>query len=114
MFQDTDLKDAVREAEQRARPRLGAADRVLTAIGNEMGGILLIALALAILCAPVGIGLALTWGAWLATVALTNSTFLGWVAAIAVFAFLCRYVWGIRLQSAAKRAAAALLAERAS
>ena len=112
MFQDTGLKDAVREAEQRARPRLGAADRVLSAIGNELGGILLIALALAILCAPVGIGLALTWGAWLGTVALTGSSVLGWTAAIATFAFLCRYVWGMRLQSAAKRAAAALVAGR--
>ena len=114
MFQDTGLKDAVREAEQRARPRLGAADRVLTVIGSELGGILLIALALAILCAPVGIGLALTCGVWLGVVALTGSTVLAWIAAIAIFAFLCRYVWGMRLQSAARRAAATMLAGRAA
>jgi hypothetical protein len=115
MFEGKQLHDAVDRAERKAqalRPRLGAADRILTAIGSEIGGILLIALALAILCAPVGMGLAVVWGAYAGTVALTGSVFLGWVAGVAVFALLCRYVWGTRLQSAAKRGAAALVASR--
>ena len=115
MFEGKELHEAVAETERQAqamRPRLSAADRVLGAIGKEAGDILIIFLALAILCAPVGIGLGLTWGVWVGVVALTGSSFLGWVAGIAVFAFLCRYVWGARLQSAAKRGAAALVAGR--
>lgn len=117
MFEDRKLREAVAETERRAsalRPRLDAADRVFSTIGREAGDILIIALALAILCAPIGAGLALTWSAYVGAAWLTGSAALGWVAGIAIFAFLCRYVWGARLQSAAKRAAAALVAARAS
>lgn len=117
MFEDKALRDAVAETERQAqgmRPRLAAADRLFSAIGREAGDILVIFLALAILVAPIGIGLGLTWGSYVGTVLLTGSATLGWIAGIAVFAFLCRYVWGTRLQSAAKRAAAALVAGRAS
>lgn len=114
MFEGKSLHDAVEETERRAQPRLAAFGRVLAAIGDELRGILIIALALAILVAPTAIGLALVWGAWLGVVTLTGSETLGWIAGIAMFAFLCRYVWGARLQSAAKRAAAALVAGRPS
>ena len=115
MFEGKELHDAVAATERKAqtlRPRLGAADRVLMALGKEAGDILIIFLALAILCAPVGVGLVAVWGAWLGIMALTETSFLAWIVAIALFAFLCRYVWGARLQSAAKRAAAALVAGR--
>ena len=115
MFQDKSLRDAVEATERRSgalRPRMNAADRVLGAIGDELRGILIIFLALVILCAPTGIGLALVWGAYAGTVVLTGSETLGRIAGIAVCAFLCRYVWGVRLQGAARRAAVALVAGR--
>lgn len=115
MFEGKALHEAVEATERRAqamRPRLTSAHAVLTAIGDELRGILIIALALALLLAPTGVGLALVWSAYVGMVALTGSEILGWIAGIAVFAFLCRYVWGARLQSAAKRAAAALVAGR--
>jgi Flp pilus assembly protein TadB len=115
MFEGKKLHEAVAETERRARelrPRLSAADRVLTGLGKEAGDTIIIFLALAILVAPIGLGLALCWAIWAGVIAATGSVFLGWVAGIALFAFLCRYVWGTRLQSAAKRAAAALVAAR--
>lgn len=113
MFQDRRLHEAMDDAHA-LRPRLNAADRALAVIGDELRAVLIIALALAILCAPTATGLALVWAAWVGTAALTHSRFLGWVVGIAVLVFLVRYVWGTRLQSAARRAAAALLAGQVS
>jgi hypothetical protein len=109
VFEDRRFHDAV-DGARTLRPRLSAADHVLGGIGDELRAILIIALALAILVAPTAIGLALVWGAWVGTVALTGSRFLGWIAGIVVLVFFARYVWGTRLQWAARRAAAALLA----
>lgn len=115
MFEDLKLRQAAAETERQAqamRPRLAALDRMLATVGREIADIAVIFLALAILCAPVGLGLLAVWGLWLGTLAVTGSAVLAWIAGIALFAFLCRYVWGARLQSAAKRAAAALVAGR--
>jgi hypothetical protein len=115
MFEDKRLHEAIAQTQARAqafRPRLAAIHRVLTVLGKEVGDAILILLTFAILCAPVGIGLAATWAVGAMIGMFTGSHTLGWIAAIAVFVFLCRYVWGTRLQSAAKRAAAALVASR--
>ena len=115
MFEGKELHEAVDRAEQQAkamRPRLGRIDHVLGVIGEELRGVMLIALALAILCAPIGMGLIAVWFTGAIVADVTGRETLGWIAGIAVFVFLCRYVWGTRLQSAAKRAAAALVAGR--
>jgi hypothetical protein len=87
-------------------------DRLFAGIGGEVASLLIIALALAILCAPVGFGLSATWLAAHWTIRATGSEVLGWVVGITVFAFFCRYIWGSRLQAASRRAAEALVAAK--
>lgn len=83
---------------------------LLAAIGAEIGNLFIIALALAILCAPWGFGLGVSWAAATYTRHFTGHPWLGWTAGVIVFAFFCRYVWGSRLQRASRRAAEALIA----
>ncbi len=87
-------------------------DRLLAGIGAEIASLSIILLALAVLCAPVGFGLGVTWLLAHGTISATGSDILGWIVGITVFAFFCRYVWGSRLQSASRRAAEALVAAR--
>ncbi len=87
-------------------------DRLLAGIGAEIASLSIILLALAVLCAPVGFGLGVTWLLAHWTIRATGSDILGWIVGITVFAFFCRYVWGARLQSASRRAAEALVAAR--
>jgi hypothetical protein len=117
MFEDKRLKELAVAAEQRAeglRPRLRNLDQKLAVLGSETGKVLIIVLALLVLCAPLGFGLAAAWLAWFCAVSATGSIALGWIAAFAAIAFYCRYVWGARLQSASRRAAEALVASRPS
>lgn len=85
-------------------------DLVFTAVGAEIADLFVIALGLAILCAPIGFGLGATWAAAYFTGIATGHPGMGWVAGLFVFAFFCRYVWGSRLQRASRRAAEALIA----
>lgn len=78
-------------------------------MGSEIADLFVIALALAILCAPIGFGVAATWAASHWTGVYTGQAWLGWIAGGAVFVFFCRYIWGSRLQRATRRAAAALI-----
>ena len=94
----------------RTRSRFAALDTMLKAVGAELCLLAIIALALVILCAPIGLGVAAIWFAGLWAAKLTGSRVLGWVAGILVFLFLCRYVWGAKLQRACRRAALALIA----
>jgi hypothetical protein len=87
-------------------------DRLLAGIGGEVTSLSIILLALAVLCAPVGFGLGVTWLLAHWTIRATGMEWTGWVVGIAVFAFFCRYVWGARLQAASRRAAEALVAAR--
>jgi Flp pilus assembly protein TadB len=115
MFEDKNFHDAAAQTQWRANtahPRLAAIDRALMVLGREVGNVILIALTLAILCAPVGFGLAAAWAIAAMIGVFSGSPPLGWLVGIVAFAFLCRYVWGTRLQSAARRAAAALVASR--
>jgi Flp pilus assembly protein TadB len=107
-------KVAAAAREAKVKDRWRALDRLLTAVGVEISGLLIILLALAILCAPVGLGLAAIY--FLATwmVRATGSEALGWIVAILTFVFLCRYVWGTKLQRASRRAAEALIASKAN
>jgi Flp pilus assembly protein TadB len=117
MFEDKRLEAMAVAAERRAgslRPRLRSLDLTLTVLGSETSKVLIILLALAILCAPFGLGLAAAGLAWAGIIAATGSTALGWIAAFVMIAFYCRYVWGSRLQGAARRAAQALVASRPS
>jgi hypothetical protein len=83
---------------------------LLTSVGSEIADLFVIALALAILCAPIGFGVAATWAAAYYTGLFTGHPGMGWVAGVTVFAFFCRYIWGSRLQRASRRAVAALIA----
>lgn len=85
-------------------------DLFLAAIGAEIGNLFIIALALAILCAPWAFGLGVAWLAADWATALSGSAVPGWILGVVVFAFFCRYVWGSRLQIASRRAAEALIA----
>ena len=87
-------------------------DRLLAGIGAEIASLSIILLALAVLCAPVGFGLGVTWLLAHWTSRATGMELSGWVVGITVFAFFCRYVWGSRLQAASRRAAEALVAAR--
>ena len=87
-------------------------DRLLAGIGGEVTSLSIILLALAVLCAPVGFGLGVTWLLAHWTIRATGMEWMGWVVGITVFAFFCRYVWGSRLQAASRRAAEALVAAR--
>lgn len=103
------------ENEVRAQKLRGAwfrLDRLLTGIGGEITSLSIILLALAVLCAPVGFGLGVTWLLAHWTIRATGHDWMGWVVGVTVFAFFCRYVWGSRLQAASRRAAEALVAAR--
>lgn len=92
------------------RQRWRRLDLVFTAIGGEIVSLFIIALALAVLCAPWAFGIGVTWGAgyWIAQ--STGNLALGWIVGAITFSFFCRYVWGSRLQAASRRAAEALIA----
>ncbi len=79
-------------------------------MGTEIADLFVIALALAILCAPIGFGLGATWAAAYYTGLATGHPWIGWVAGVIVFSLFCRYIWGSRLQRASRRALAALIA----
>jgi len=103
------------EEQVRAHKLRGAwlrLDRLLAGIGAEITSLSIILLALAVLCAPVGFGLGVTWLLAHWTIRAAGMEWLGWVVGITVFAFFCRYVWGSRLQAASRRAAEALVAAR--
>jgi sterol desaturase/sphingolipid hydroxylase (fatty acid hydroxylase superfamily) len=117
MFEDKRLNELAAATERQAeglRPRLRNLDRSLTILGSETGKVLIIMLALAVLCAPAGLGLVAAWLAWLGVIAATGSAMLAWIVAFTTIAFYCRYVWGSRLQGSARRAAQSLLAPRSS
>ncbi len=94
----------------RLESRWRKLDLLLAAIGAEIGGLFLILLALAILVAPTAFGLGVTWLVMEWAGRMSGSPVPGWILGAVVFAFLCRYVWGARLQRASRRAAEALIA----
>jgi hypothetical protein len=94
----------------RLQDRWRRLDLFLTAIGAEIGSLFVIALALAILCAPWAFGLGLTWAVAEWAYALSHRALPGYILGAAVFAFFCRYIWGSRLQRSSRRAAEALIA----
>jgi hypothetical protein len=98
----------VRAAQLKQRWR--KLDLWLAAVGTEIADLFVIALALAILCAPIGFGVGATWAAAYWTGFFTGHPWMGWTAGVIVFAFFCRYIWGSRLQRASRRAVAALIA----
>jgi hypothetical protein len=76
MFEDKRLNELAAATERQAeglRPRLRNLDRSLTILGSETGKVLIIMLALAVLCAPAGLGLVAAWLAWLGVIAATGS-----------------------------------------
>lgn len=103
-----DIEEQVRAAQLGRRWR--RLDLFFAAAGAEIADLFVIALALAILCAPIAFGIGATWAAAHWTAAYTGWTWLGWIAGGTVFVFFCRYIWGSRLQRATRRAAAALIA----
>jgi hypothetical protein len=84
-------------------------DQQLRAIGAEAGAVLIMLLAAAILCAPLLAAVAVAWLACAWTQGAFGVRALGWIAAIAVFALLYRYVWSAGLHGAVRRAARALM-----
>jgi hypothetical protein len=84
-------------------------DQQLRAIGAEAGAVLIMLLAAAILCAPLFAAVAVAWLACAWTQGAFGVRALGWIAAIAVFALLYRYVWSAGLHGAVRRAARALM-----
>ena len=96
--------------DSKTRNLLASSDALLRAVGTELSVLAIIALALAILCAPIALGLAAVWFAGLWAAKLTGLRAIGWLAGAIVFLFLCRYVWGAKLQRACRRAALALIA----
>jgi hypothetical protein len=103
-----DIEEQVRAAQLQQRWR--KLDLLLASIGTEIADLFVIALALAILCAPIAFGIGATWAAAYFAGAASGMVWLGWVAGAAVFVFFCRYIWGSRLQRASRRAVAALIA----
>ena len=103
-----DIEEQVRAA--RVQQRWRRLDLVFAAIGAEIVSLFIIALALAVLCAPWAFGIGVTFGTgyWIAQ--STNNLALGWIAGVTLFSFFCRYVWGSRLQAASRRAAESLIA----
>lgn len=83
---------------------------MLAAIGAEVASLFIIALALAVLCAPWAFGIGVTWGLGYWVASATANLALGWIVGVTIFTFFCRYVWGSRLQAASRRAAEALIA----
>jgi hypothetical protein len=102
-----DIEEQVRAA--RVQQRWRRLDLVFAAIGAEIVSLFIIALALAVLCAPWAFGIGVTFGAgyWIANA--TGNLALGWIAGVMLFSFFCRYVWGSRLQAASRRAAESLI-----
>jgi len=94
----------------RLQSRWRKLDLLLAAAGAEIGNLFVIALALAILCAPWAFGLGVSWAVMEWAYALSGSPAPGWILGVSVVAFFCRYVWGSRLQRASRRAAEALIA----
>ena len=94
----------------RLQSRWRKLDLLLAAAGDEIGNLFVIAVALAILCAPWAFGLGVSWAVASWATALSHSPVPGWILGVTVFAFFCRYVWGSRLQRASRRAAEALIA----
>jgi hypothetical protein len=84
-------------------------DQNLRAFGDEASGVLIMLLAAAILCAPLLAAIAVAWMACAWTQGAFGVRALGWIAAIAVFALLYRYVWSAGLHGAVRRAARSLM-----
>ncbi len=103
-----DIEDEVREAH--VKQRFNRVDLMLAAAGAEIGNLFIIALALAILCAPWAFGLGMSWAVAEWSYSLSHRALPGYILGVAVFLFFCRYVWGSRLQRASRRAAEALIA----
>ena len=103
-----DIEDEVRAA--KVQDRFRRLDLFLAAIGAEIASLFIIALALAILCAPWAFGLGAAWAAAEWAYTISHRALPGWILGVTVFAFFCRYVWGSRLQRASRRAAEALIA----
>ena len=103
-----DIEEEVREAH--LKQRFNRADLFLAAIGAEIASLFIIALALAILCAPWAFGFGVSWAVMEWSYSLSHRALPGWILGVTVFAFFCRYVWGSRLQRASRRAAEALIA----
>jgi hypothetical protein len=103
-----DIEDEVREA--KVRQRFRGLDLFLAAIGAEIASLFVIALALAILCAPWVFGFGVTWAVMEWSWSLSHRAVPGYILGAVTFAFFCRYVWGSRLQRASRRAAEALIA----
>ena len=103
-----DIEEEVRAAH--LKDRFNRADFFLAAIGAEIASLFVIALALAILCAPWAFGIGVSWAMMEWSWGLSHSALPGYVLGAITFAFFCRYVWGSRLQRASRRAAEALIA----
>ena len=103
-----DIEEEVREA--KVQDRFRRLDLFLAAIGAEIASLFIIALALAILCAPWAFGLGASWAVAEWSYTLSHRALPGYVLGAITFAFFCRYVWGSRLQRASRRAAEALIA----
>lgn len=86
-------------------------DRQLRAAGAEAGAILILLLAAAILCAPFILAATLAFLACAWTQGAFGVRALGWIAAVAVFALLYRYVWSAGLHGAVRRAARSLMGD---
>jgi len=107
-----DIEDEVRAA--KVQDRFRRADLFLAAIGAEIASLFIIALALAILCAPWVFGFGAAWAVMEWSYSLSHRAVPGYILGVTVFAFFCRYVWGSRLQRASRRAAEALIAGKAN
>jgi len=103
-----DIEEEVREA--KVKERFNRVDLFLAAIGVEIASLFVIALALAILCAPWAFGIGVSWAVMEWSWSLSHRALPGYVLGALTFAFFCRYVWGSRLQRASRRAAEALIA----
>jgi len=103
-----DIEEEVREA--KVKERFNRLDLFLAAIGAEIGSLFVIALALAILCAPWAFGFGATWAVMEWSYSLSHRAVPGWILGAITFGFFCRYIWGSRLQRASRRAAEALIA----
>lgn len=103
-----DIEEEVREA--KVKERFSRIDLFLSATGAEIASLFVIALALAILCAPWAFGFGVTWAVMEWSWSLSHRALPGYALGAITFAFFCRYVRGSRLQRASRRAAEALIA----